>query len=102
MAVMAERGSLRPTLITSGIAVVLLVWSTYAASAAGLVVTLPLLKPALVGIITVYLVRGVVGFFLVASPIMGNSSSFWFWSSLICSGFGMVHLAGLFQVWSSI
>ena len=100
MAQMAESGSLRPTLITTGIVVVLFSWSAYAASAAGLIAKLPLLKLALITITGVCLLRGLVGFAFVASPAMGNSAVFWFWSSLICTALGLVHLTGTIQRWS--
>ena len=48
MALLAERGSIQPTLITSGIVLVLSIWSIYAFSAAGVIVRLPLLRLALI------------------------------------------------------
>ena len=101
MAVLAERGSIQPTLITSGIVLVLSIWSLYAFSAAGLIVRLPLLRLALILITSIYLLRGVAGLFLVSSP-MGRSPEFWVWSSLICLSFGVVHLIGLKQQWASL
>lgn len=101
MAVLAERGSIQPTLITSGIVIVLSIWSLYAFSAAGIIVRLPLLRLALILITSIYLLRGVAGFFLVSSP-MGRSSEFWVWSSLICLSFGIVHLIGLKQQWANL
>jgi len=101
MAVLAERGSIQPTLITSGIVLVLSIWSIYAFSAAGVIVRLPLLRLALILITSIYLVRGVVGFFLVSSP-MGRSPEFWVWSSLICLSFGIIHLIGLKQQWANL
>lgn len=101
MAVLAERGSIQPTLITSGIVLVLSIWSLYAFSAAGIIVRLPLLRLALILITSIYLLRGVAGFFLVNSP-MGRSPEFWVWSSLICLSFGIVHLIGLKQQWANL
>ena len=101
MAVLAEQGSIQPTLITSGIVLVLTVWSLYAFSAAGLIFRLPLIRLALTLITLVYLVRGIAGFFLIKKP-MGNSTEFWFWSSVICLVFGIVHLIGLKQQWASL
>ncbi len=101
MTMLAERGSLQPTLITSGIVLVLFIWSLYAFSAAGVIFRLPLLRLALILITLIYLVRGVAGFFLVSSP-MGRSPEFWVWSSLICLGFGIIHLICLKQQWSNL
>jgi hypothetical protein len=90
---LAERGSLQPTLITSGIVFVLSIWSLYALSAASVIYTLPLLRLALILMTVVYLVRGVVGFFLMSS-IMGRTPEFGVWSSLI---FGIIHIIGLIR-----
>jgi len=99
MATLAEQGSVRPTIVTSGIVVVLAIWSAYAMSGAGLIIKLPLLLPALIVITGIYLVRGIAGFFFVRSAAYGNSPAFWLWSSLICTLFGLVHLIGLVQIW---
>lgn len=101
MAVLAERGSIQPTLITSGIVLVLSIWSLYAFSGAGVIFRLPLIRLALILITLLYLVRGIAGFFLVSSP-MGRSPRFWVWSSLICLSFGVIHLIGLKQQWASL
>lgn len=101
MALLAERGSIQPTLITSGIVLVLSIWSIYAFSAAGVIVRLPFLRLALIFITFIYLLRGVAGFFLVSSP-MGRSPEFWMWSSLICLSFGIIHFIGLKQQWSNL
>jgi len=101
MAVLAEQGSIQPTIITSGIFLVLAVWSLYAFSAAKLIFRLPFLRVALVLITSIYLVRGIAGFFLIQSP-MGRSAEFWIWSSLICLIFGIVHFLGLIKQWKSL
>ncbi len=98
MAIMAEQGSIRPTLITGFIALVLGIWSLYALSGAGVVMRLPLLRTGLSLITAIYLARGVLGFFLMSNP-MGRSPEFWLWSSLICLTIGLVHLIGLTQLW---
>ena len=105
MAKLAEQGSLQPTLITAGIVLVLATWSLYAFSAAGLIIKLPLMRLALITITAVYLLRGIAGIFLAASPEaapLGNSTNFWFWSSAICLTFGVVHLIGVKQQWASL
>ncbi len=99
MASLAEQGSLIPTIVTSGIVIVLSVWALYAFSGAGLVGKLPLMRLALVVITSIYLIRGVAGFFLIANPI-GRSPEFWLWSSVICLSFGVIHLVGLKQQWA--
>ncbi|MBE7214718.1 hypothetical protein MK852_13700 [Shewanella benthica] len=101
MAIMAEQGSLRPTIITSGIVLVLSIWSLYAFSAAGLIGKLPLIRTALIMITAIYLLRGVAGFFFISNPL-GRSPEFWFWSSAICLSLGLLHLIGLKQQWASL
>ncbi|BAJ00705.1 hypothetical protein [Shewanella violacea] len=83
MAVLAEQGSLKPTIITSGIVIVQSIWSLYGFAAAGLIPKLPLIRTALIIITSIYLLRGVAGFFFISHPI-GRSPEFWFWSSAIC------------------
>lgn len=96
MAQLAEQGSNKPALITSGIVLMLCIWSAYAFSAAGLIIELPLLKTALILISLIYTARGVAGFFFINNPI-GRSSEFWIWSSVICLSFGVMHFIGLKQ-----
>lgn len=99
MASMASRGAWYPVVITLVIASVLAVWGLYAWSGAGLLPRLPLLKAALCTITAIYLLRGVV-FLPLRTYFPGNSEAFWFWSSLICLGIGLLHLLGLRQAWS--
>jgi hypothetical protein len=98
MAAMAQAGHWYPPAITVFIALVLAGWSGYALSGAGLLRPLPLLRPALVAITAIYLARG-----LALVPLLiqsgGIAAPFWWWSSLICLGYGVVHLVGLVQVW---
>jgi uncharacterized membrane protein len=101
MAVLAERGSLQPTLITSGIVLVLFIWSLYALSGAGVIFRLPFIRVVLVLITLIYLIRGIAGFFLVNSP-MGRSPEFWIWSSSICLCLGIIHLIGLKKEWVNL
>lgn len=97
----AEAGDPYPTSITLAIAAVLGLWSLYAFSGAGLMRRLPLLRTALCAITAVYLLRG-----SVLPPVMaafpGRSAAFWWWSSGICLGIGLVHLVGLIQVWPTL
>jgi hypothetical protein len=101
MALLSDQGSMRPTLITSGIIFVLSIWSMYAFSAAGVIFKLPLVRLALILITLIYLARGIAGFFLINSPV-GRSPEFWVWSSVICVSFGVIHLIGLKQQWANI
>jgi hypothetical protein len=105
MAKLAEQGSLQPTIVTSGIVLVLTIWSIYAFSAAGLIMKLPLIKLALIIITAIYLLRGIGGMVLAANTEaapFGNSNEFWFWSSAICLTLGLVHLIGLKQQWVNL
>lgn len=99
MARLAESGSWYPAAITLCIALVLAVWSAYAASGAGLLPALPLLRAVLVAITAVYLLRALAGFGLAAFAPGGNSPAFWVWSSRICLVIGLVHAVGLAKQW---
>lgn len=101
MAILAERNSMQPTLITSVIVIVLSIWSLYAFSAAGVIFRLPFARFTLILITLIYLLRGIAGFFFISSP-MGRTPEFWMWSSVICLVFGIVHFVGLQQQWSSL
>lgn len=101
MAALAARGDWHPALVTLAIAAVLVVWGLYAWSGAGWLPRLPLLKVALCAITAVYLLRG-VAFWPLQTYFAGNSGAFWFWSSAICVGLGLLHLLGLRQAWSAL
>lgn len=101
MAMLAEKGSIKPTLITSGIVLVLSIWSIYAFSAAGVNFKLPFIRFVLIGMASVYLLRGVAGLLLIKSP-MGRSPGFWLWSSIICLLFALVHFIGIGQQWANL
>lgn len=101
IASLAEQGSAIPTIITSFIALVLFVWSAYALAAAGVIRKLPLMRTALILIISIYLIRGIGGLFFIANP-GGNTPEFMLWSSFICIVFGLFYLVGLKQKWSQI
>ena len=97
----AADGRWYPTVVTLGIAAVLFIWSAYALAGAGVVTRLPLLKEALVGITAVYLVRGIAFAPLVLAK-GGSITPFVVWSSVICFGYGVVHLVGLVQRWTAL
>jgi uncharacterized membrane protein YwzB len=101
MAILAEQGSIQPTIVTSVIFIILTTWSAYAFSAAGLIKKLPLIRLALILITFIYLARGIAGFFVIYQP-MGRSAEFWLWSSTICLTIGLTHLFGLRQQWAKL
>lgn len=101
MATLAEQGSIEPTIITSSIAAVLVIWSLYAFSAAGVFFRLPFMRSVLCVITLIYLTRGIIGLFFINTP-MGRSAEFWLWSSLICLIFAAFHYIGLKQQWTNI
>lgn len=61
MAQMAQRGAPAPAVITLGIATALAICAGYAFAGAGLIRPLPLQRPALTAIATVFFVRGLFG-----------------------------------------
>ena len=103
MAAMAEQGLLQPAIGTLCISVMLAVFGAYAWSGAGILIRFPLLKPVLVLITLIYLLRGAVGLlapFISSHPqVAQNSVSFWVYSSIICLLFGVIHLKGLIDKW---
>lgn len=101
MARAVEAKKLRPTLVTLAISSVLLLWSAYALSGAGVIGALPLNKLALALICTIYLSRA-VAFPFLRSTFPENSSTFWWVSSGICGFIGLVHAYGTFAVWHTL
>jgi hypothetical protein len=101
MARAVEARKLRPTLVTLAVFLVLLVWSAYALSGAGLIATLPFTKVALVIICAAYLARA-VAFPLLKPVFPENSNTFWLVSSVICGLFGLVHLYGTLFLWQTL
>jgi len=97
----AADGRWYPAIVTLGIAAVLFAWSAYALAGAGVVKPLPFLKAALVAITAVYLVRGIAFAPLVVAQ-GGTITPFVVWSSVICLGYGVVHLVGLVQRWTAL
>jgi hypothetical protein len=93
----AEQGKWYPGLVTFGIAAVLALWAAYALSGAGVIAPLPFLKPVLLIITAIYLLRACA--ILLLPFLKGYTTAFVVWSSLICLGFGAVHLVGVVEVW---
>ncbi|MEI5638581.1 MULTISPECIES: hypothetical protein [unclassified Pseudoalteromonas] len=98
MARLAEQGSHYPTLVTSVITLVLLIWSAYAAAGAGVLLKLPFMRWVLSLITLLLLLRAVAGFYFVFEP-MGRTPAFWLWSSLICLLLAALYGVGLVQKW---
>jgi len=99
MARMAEEGLWYPTIVTSIIVIVLLVWAFYALSGAGAIKRLPLTKLALVFITGIFLLRG-VSFVGLMPMFPENSLTFWLVSSGICLFIGVLFAVGSWQRWS--
>jgi hypothetical protein len=98
MVTLVEAGSSYPARVTFLIAAVLLTWSAYALSGAGLIPQLPLLRTVLCVIAAIYLVRG-FAFVLLMRAYPEHSMTFWLWSSLICVLIGLAYLIGIVQLW---
>ena len=98
----AAAGSWRPTFLTSGIALMLALWSLYALSGAGLIPRLPFVRQALCVIASIYLLRGVAGFAFASFAPGSNGPAFWWWSSAICLTIGAVHFVGTWQAWPQL
>jgi hypothetical protein len=98
MARLVERRSIKPTLITLGITGILAAWSAFALSGAGVIDRLPFLRPALIVITAVYLLRG-AAFPIMVRMMPDRSMAFLGWSSIIVLAFGAVHAIGLIDRW---
>ena len=101
MAQLAERGSGVPVVVTAGIAGCLAIAALYAFSGAGLMPQLPLLRPALVLIAVVYLMRGVCGIpvvLLARGPYAAELRArmpFMITTSLVSCAIGVCYAAGV-------
>jgi hypothetical protein len=103
MARLAERGSPTPALYAFAIAAVLCIWSAYAFSGSGVLPRFPFLRPVLVAICAVYLLRGAALPALAAYAIgPGRSTSFMVWSSVIVLIYGVVHAIGISTSWADL
>jgi hypothetical protein len=101
MAQAAAAGRMAPTLVTLSISLVLLVWSAYALSGAGLLRGLPLAKPILVVICAVFLLRA-FAFPLLKPAFPDNSTTFWLDSSAVCLLLGALYLYGILGRWKAL
>ncbi|WP_445398455.1 hypothetical protein [Zobellella sp. An-6] len=101
MAIMSEQGHWYPAVVTSVMVMVLLLWSCYGLSGAGVIRRLPLLRVGLCVITGIYLLRG-VAFIGIMPMFPENSLLFWLVSSGICLGVGMLYAVGTYQVWPAL
>lgn len=101
MAQMAEAGHWYPSVAALVIASVLMVWSLYAYSGAGVIPRLPFLRWVLCAITGVYILRG-LAFVVIVPYFPGNSVTFWIVSSAICLAIGIVHLVGVKTAWQQL
>ena len=101
MARAASAGRVYPTVVTLAIATVLGLWAAYALAGAGVLAPLPWMKAALAAITGIYLLRGlaIVPLLLFARP---KATPFLVWSSLVCIGYGAIHLVGVAQAWRAL
>lgn len=101
MATLAGQGSLIPTISTLGIFTILFIWAIYAFSGAGLIKKLPFMKPALLIISAIYLIRGLALFpvWIVKPEFV---SSLHVWSSLVCLVIGFSYAMGTRRIWPDI
>ena len=101
MALAAERGAIYPAFVTLGIAMVLAVWALCGFAGAGLVKGVPFLRPALVAISTIYLVRALAPIpMLMVVPDKLNA--FAIWSSLIVLIYGIAYAVGTWKAWPNL
>ncbi|PRY90456.1 hypothetical protein [Mongoliibacter ruber] len=104
MALQAEQGMIEPIIVTLFIALIFAVWALYAFSGAGLIIKLPLLKPILIAICGVFLLRGLAGIPMVLfndHPYLNELAgkmTFMVISSLICLIFGYLYLKGILRM----
>ncbi|MCU7930892.1 MAG: hypothetical protein KZQ90_08830 [Candidatus Thiodiazotropha sp. (ex Codakia rugifera)] len=97
LAQLAEQGSPIPGTLTAVIALILMVWSLYAYAGAGLVHQLPWLRPLLITITGIYLLRGLALLpLLVLAP--QTIDTFLLMSSLISLSIGMLFFSGTRQM----
>lgn len=93
----AQAGKQYPAAITGVICMVLMAWATYALSGAGVIAPLPLLRPVLVAVTSVFLLRALLGPLLLIGN--GRSARFVWVSSGLCLLYGLLYLIGLVQRW---
>ncbi|MES2754509.1 MAG: hypothetical protein V4659_07585 [Pseudomonadota bacterium] len=99
MAQGAARGDWMPPVLTLAISAVLAIWAAYAFAGVGLIRRLPLMRPALIAITAIYLLRG---FAIVPVAMQDSPRTFDIWSSLIVLVYGLVYAIGTATAWPSL
>lgn len=97
LARLAEQGSALPGIVTAVIALILMIWSLFAFAGAGLVRHPPFLKPVLIVITSIYLLRG-LGVLPLALFLPHEIDAFLVVSSMISLLIGMLHFSGTRQM----
>lgn len=93
---LAVQGSPIPALITAGVTAVFFVFAAYNLAGADLL-WLPLIKPGLLGITAIYLLRGLV---VLAVPFMNTPvTTFDLVSSFIALAIGLLHALAFYQTY---
>ena len=97
----AETGSILPGLITIGLTVIFATFGGYALSGAGLIRRLPLLTLGLLGIASVYTLRGLVLFVELGMMVFSHFplDALNLFYSAISLTIGLVHFAGIKANW---
>ncbi len=93
LAKMAEQGSYLPMLLTSFITLVFAIFALYCLAGAGWDLRLPFLRFSLVGIATMFTLRG--SLLLAAAALGMKVSSFDLWSSVVSLAIGLLHCAAV-------
>ena len=95
-----EAGDRRPHISAVVVGCILLVWAAYAMAGAGVLPAMPLMRPVLLLISGVLLVRA-LAFPMLRSVFPGNSLKFWLVSSLAVGVLGLLFLVGALQMGKS-
>ena len=100
MVQMVKEGGIFPHLLTLAIALLLFGWGVYAFAGAYHSFVLPYTRWVILCITSVYLIRGIGGFFI--KPDIDYTQAFLWYSSAICIIIGGIHAIGLIQVWRQL
>jgi hypothetical protein len=100
----AETGSILPALITFGLVVLFAAFGCYALSGAGILRRLPLLTLGLLGIASLYTLRGMALFIELGMVLLShfpfNALSLFY--STVSLAIGVIHFAGIKANWSQL
>lgn len=95
----SREGHWKPTLITSAITFMLVIWALYALAGAGILPTVPATRFVLCAITAILLLRGMAGLALARFRPGYNGARFWIASSAACLVLGGLYLVGTLQAW---